>query len=92
MINTFIHSRSSLENHTQFQTKMASLYPFSDQNGENTTPFGAVHDCMAYIREYSPRRGGRVRDRSRLSLQLWVSRCALGTPERRIGPVRSCPL
>ena len=32
-INTFIHSRSSLENHTRFQTKMhgKSLYPFSDQ-------------------------------------------------------------
>ena len=58
MINTFIHSRSSLENHTKFQTKMASLYPFSDQNGENTIPFGAVHTYMAYIREYSPRRGG----------------------------------
>ena len=34
--NTFIRSRGSLENHTQFRTimvKIQNLYPFSDQNG-----------------------------------------------------------
>ena len=30
--NTFVHSHSSLEKHTRFQTKMSSLYPFSDQS------------------------------------------------------------
>ena len=51
-INTFIHSRSSLENHTRFQTK--SVYPFSVQNGAKTLPDGAAHTCIAYLREYSP--------------------------------------
>ena len=48
-INTFLHSRSSLENHTQFQTKMGEVYsyPFSDQNGAKTLPDGAAH---TYIR------------------------------------------
>ena len=41
-IKMFILARSSLENHTRFQTKNEqSVYPFSDQNG-------------VYIREYSP--------------------------------------
>ena len=39
-INTFIHSRSSLENHTRFQTKMFNVYT---RGGNN---------YMAYIREY----------------------------------------
>ena len=38
-INTFIHSRSSLENTTRFQTKL---------------PVGAAHIYRAYIREYPP--------------------------------------
>ena len=43
-IKMFILARSSLENHTRFQTKNEqSVYPFSDQNG-------------VYIREYSPLR------------------------------------
>ena len=37
-INTFIHSRSSLENHTRFQTKMGSLYSFYDQNLRKGVP------------------------------------------------------
>ena len=54
-INTFIHSRSSLENHTRFQSKMGqSVYPFSDQNGAKTLPDGAAHTYIAYIREYPP--------------------------------------
>ena len=51
-INTFIHSHSSLENHTQFQTKMGKVYPFSDQNGTKTLPSGVAHTYIAYIREY----------------------------------------
>ena len=44
-INTSIHvrSRSSLENHTRFQTKMGKV--FSDQKGPKPLPF-------PYIREY----------------------------------------
>ena len=38
-INTFIHSRSSFENHTRFQTKMGK--------------FEAAHTYMAYVRKYS---------------------------------------
>ena len=30
----------------------SSLYPFSDQNGAKTLPFGAAHNYMAYIREF----------------------------------------
>ena len=53
--NTFIHSRGSLENHAGFKTIMGqNLYPFSDQNGSKTIPFGAAHTYIAYIGEYSP--------------------------------------
>ena len=47
MINTSIHvrSRSSLENHTRFHTKMGKV--FSDQKGPKLLPF-------PYIREYPP--------------------------------------
>ena len=31
-----------------------SLYPFSDQNGARTLPFGVAHTYNAYIREYPP--------------------------------------
>ena len=48
-INTFIHSRSSLKNHTRFQTK--SVYPFSDQNSAKILSDRAT---PAYIREYPP--------------------------------------
>ena len=53
-INTFIHSRSSLENHTRFETKMGKVYdyPFSDQNGAKTLPDGAAHSYIAYTREF----------------------------------------
>ena len=51
--NTFIRSRGSLENHTQFKTLNGqNLYPFSNQNGSKTIPFGAAHTYVAYIGEY----------------------------------------
>ena len=54
-INMFIHSRSSFENHTRFQTKMGKVYnPFSDQNSAKTLPDGAAHTYIAYTREYPP--------------------------------------
>ena len=51
-INTFIRSRSTNENHTRFQTKIGTEYPFSGQNGAKTRPDGAAHTYIAYIREY----------------------------------------
>ena len=37
-------SRSSLENHTRFQTKMGKVYTrFLDQNGAKTLPNGAAN-------------------------------------------------
>ena len=44
LINTFVHSRSFLENHIQFQTKTA----------QKTLPFRAAHTHMACIRGNSP--------------------------------------
>ena len=38
--NTYVHS-DILDKNGQ------SLYPFSDQNGTMTIPFGAAHTCMA---------------------------------------------
>ena len=50
---TSIHSRSSLENHTRFQTQTKkNLYPFSDRTGPKTIPFGAAQTYMTHIREY----------------------------------------
>ena len=43
-INTFIHSRSSLENHTRFQTKMDEVYTrFQTQTVQKPGLFGAAH-------------------------------------------------
>ena len=39
MIKTLIHYCSSLVNYTRFQTKIGSLYPFSDQNAAKTQTF-----------------------------------------------------
>ena len=49
-INTFVHSRSSLENHTRFQTKMGKVYTRL-QTKTAEKPFGAAH---RYIGEYPP--------------------------------------
>ena len=53
-INTFLHPSSSLENHTQFQTKVGEAYgyPFSDQNSAKTLPDRATHTYIAPIIEY----------------------------------------
>ena len=55
-INTFLHPSSSLENHTQFQTKVGEVYgyPFSDQNSAKTLPDRATHTYIAPIIEYPP--------------------------------------
>ena len=53
MITTFIHSRSSLENHTQFQTKMGKVYTrFQTKTAKKTLPDGEAPTYIAYIREY----------------------------------------
>ena len=40
-INTFIHSRSSLENHTRFQTKMGKVYTrFQTKTAQKPYPMG----------------------------------------------------
>ena len=56
-INTFIHSRGSLENHTRFQNKMGKVYdyPFQTKKAQKTLPDGAAHTYIAYTREQNPR-------------------------------------
>ena len=41
--NTFIHSRSFLENHTQFQTKKGKMYLFSPKRRKNHTLWGDTY-------------------------------------------------
>ena len=54
-INTFIHSRSSLENYTRFQTKMGKVQTrFQTKTAQKTLPDGAAHTYIAYVREYPP--------------------------------------
>ena len=47
-ISTFIHSHSTLENHTWFQTKMVKVYTCFQTK---TRPGGAAHTYIACIRE-----------------------------------------
>ena len=49
--NTFIRSRGSLENHTQFKTIMVKIYiRFQTKNRRTKTiPFGAAHTYITYI-------------------------------------------
>ena len=51
-MNTFISPRSSLENHTRFQTKLGKVYTRSQTKRPKTLPFGEAHTYKAYIREY----------------------------------------
>ena len=55
-INAFIHSYSSLENHTWFQTKMGKVYTrFQTKRAQKPQSMG--RHIMAYIRKYPPGRG-----------------------------------
>ena len=45
----FVHSRNSLEYHTQFQQNGQSLYPFSDQTAKKPLPCEAAHTFIVYI-------------------------------------------
>ena len=50
-INTFIHSRSSLKNHTDSRPKWTKCIPvFRPNRRKNPTRWGGA--CLAYIREY----------------------------------------
>ena len=51
-INTFIRTRSSLENHTRFQTKMSKVY--TRFQTKHPYPIGRHVTYMAYIGEYPP--------------------------------------
>ena len=51
-INTFIRTRSSLENRTRFQTKMSKVY--TRFQTKHPYPIGRHVTYMAYIGEYSP--------------------------------------
>ena len=54
-INTFIHSRSCLENHTRFQTKMGKVYTrVQTKTAQKPLPGGAAYTFMAYIKENAP--------------------------------------
>ena len=58
-----MHSRSPLENHTRFLTKMGNVYtPFSPK----TRTDGAAHNYMASVGEYPP---GKI--------HLFLLRCQL---------------
>ena len=54
MTNTFIHSRSTLENCARFQAKRGGLHPFLDRNGTKTISYRAAHTFMAYIWKKAP--------------------------------------
>ena len=54
-MNTFMHSyKFPREPYRIPDPNGQSLYPFSDQDGARTLPFGAAHAYKAYIREYPP--------------------------------------
>ena len=49
----FLHSRSSLENHTRFQTK-PGRFQTQKANWTKTLPIEVAHTYMASLREYPP--------------------------------------
>ena len=50
--NTFIRARGSLGKPNPIEDHNGqNLYPFSDQNGSKTIPFGAADTYIAYIGE-----------------------------------------
>ena len=50
-----MHSRTSLENYTRFQTKMCKIYTrFPDRNDAKTLPFGAAHTYYLALYEGVP--------------------------------------
>ena len=58
-IKTFIQSRSSLKNHTRFQTKRGKVYTFFQTKTTQLCPIGR-HSYITYIWEYPPPPGSRL--------------------------------
>ena len=54
--NKYVHIRSLFpwKTYSIPDQNEQSVYPFSDQNGGKTLPFGAAHTYTAYIGEYPP--------------------------------------
>ena len=83
-IKTFIQSRSSLKNHTRFQTKTA------DQNGTKTRPDGAAHTSEAYIgkcfpRAICPAAGKSLKETKCKTIQIFF-RISAQSPRRDLFP------
>ena len=54
-MNTFIHYyKFPREPYLISHPNGQSLYPFSDQKGAKTLPFGEAHTYMAFMRQYRP--------------------------------------
>ena len=54
-MNTFIHYyKFPREPYLISHPNGQSLYPFSDQKGAKTLPFGEAHTYMAFMRQYPP--------------------------------------
>ena len=54
-VNTFIHSRSSLENHTRFQTKMGKVNTcFQTKKDQKLYPMGRHTQLYGLYREVTP--------------------------------------
>ena len=60
-----------------------NLYPFSDQNGSKTIPFGAAHTYIAYIGEYPPRATDLMADAEQVpqAVQLEVVQQVVNPPQ-----------
>ena len=57
-MNTFIHYyKFPREPYLISHPNGQSLYPFSDQKGGKTLPFGEAHTYMAFMRQYPRPRG-----------------------------------
>ena len=71
--NTFIHSHSSLENYTRFQTKISKMH--NRFLTEKALPFGTAHTYMAYIRKYPLPPGGGTLCHDSISLCKKIKGC-----------------
>ena len=88
MINTSIHvrSRSFLENHTRFQTKMGKM--FTDRKGPKPLPFPYIkeyppdpvpfHDCQR------PRQGLKMGEENSILIRLMIQRTVRHTSTKNL--------
>ena len=73
-INTFIRSRSSLESHTRFQTKMGKVYTRLQTKTAQKPHNGTKHTYIAYIREYPTGIWGPLTSVISVVWSVWDSR------------------